>query len=460
MESDDSGDNVFHLGIADVQSARERVVTRFVNRTSYGLRWSPDGSRLTVCLTSLTGNVAESSELAVIDVADGTVWVPQFSPWTGPFSAPEWSPDGRSLIVGQGAEPFSHVSDQPGQIMQVDLDSGEARPLFWSPIRMPRNGWAFSAFTALDADRVVFDQNRARASLYEIDLEDPQGRRAPTRLTHSLGRDRQPAYSPDGRRIIFSSNRSGNIDLWTYDRQTGTVRQLTDDPSDDWDPAYSPDGREVLWSSTRSGPLEIWAANADGSAARQVSDDGVDAENPTMTPGDGWVVYSSTNDTKRGIWRIRPDGTDATRIYEGSSLLPEVSPDGRYALFVVFRNLNYQIRVVEIETAELLPFRISIDTIERHQSLVYGRARWTPDGKGIVYIGQNEAGFSGVHVQDFAREGDTTDSRRELFGFERGLIVESLGLSPDGRHLAVSVVEQQRILKLVQDVGLRGWERP
>ena len=137
------------------------------------------------------------------------------------------------------------------------------------------------------------------------------------RVYRGNARDRQPAYSPDGRHIIFSSNRSGNLDLWTLSTETGTVRQLTDDETQDWDPAFSTNVEHILWSSNRGGHLEIWVANMDGSGARQLTRDGRDAQNPTHTP-DVWVLYWSSNPENLGVWKIRMDGTEATHLAEGN----------------------------------------------------------------------------------------------------------------------------------------------
>src|SRR5262249_20377953 len=134
---------------------------------------------------------------------------------------------------------------------------------------------------------------------------------------------------------LFSSNRSGNLDLWTTNTRTGDVRQITDDRADDWDPAFTADGRGILWSSNRSGHLEIWIASADGNGARQISHDGVDAENPTQTADGAYVVYASGNPDKAGIWRVRSDGTQETQLAKGDFFIPQVSPDGRYVAYGV-----------------------------------------------------------------------------------------------------------------------------
>jgi TolB protein len=294
--------------------------------------------------------------------------------------------------------------------------------------------------------------------LYEVALSGVV-RTAPGEvLTRGLGRDRQPAISPDGDRVIFSSNRSGNIDLWTVNRQSRELRQLTDDLAVDYDPGFTPDGEHVLWTSNRGGNMEIWTADDDGSRARQVTSDGVDAENATMTPDGEWIVYSSFNDEKLGIWKIRPDGSDAALLAAGSYLLPEVSPDGRYVMFRRIRGVGYVIQVVEIEAGEMVPFEIELSAKKMHENVVIGRARWTADGSGIVYIGQNEEGLTGIYVQAFTPGRDTSDSRKQLAGFSKDFVTESLGVSPDGKSLVISAMSEQRSLKLAEFVRLDRWE--
>ena len=85
------------------------------------------------------------------------------------------------------------------------------------------------------------------------------------------------------------------------------------------------------------------------------------------------------------------------------------------------------------------------------------RARWGADGGTILFVSQNEAGHIGVHVQDFVPGADTFGTRRELVGFTNDSAIESLGLSPDGRFLAVSAAFQRLSLKQASSVGLQAW---
>jgi len=450
------GQNLVDIGIADIQTGVERILAQAENRSVYGVRWSPDGRLLAVCEGSLTGNTADAS-INMIDVATGELNVMTLTEWTGPYTALQWAPSSESFLVGQAVDFLANTTGTPAQVMEYDLVTGARNPLFWAPIRLPRGGWGFSTLAVLAGDKLVVDDDIVRLELHEVSWRKDQGEATPRTLTRGLGIDRQPAYSPTGSQVIFSSNRSGNVDLWIVDRETLAVRQVTDDPADDWDPAFTSNG-DIVWSSDRAGHMEIWMANADGTRARQVTNDGIGAENPTMTSDGRWIVYASSHDQKIGVWKIRPDGSEATRLAEGALLLPEVSPDGRYALFLEVRSLNFVIRVIEIETGDVVPFEIVLPVTGRNQNVVPGRARWSPDGSSIVYVGQNEQGLTGVYAQDFEPGEDTSASRRPLAGFSTAFATESLGVSPDGKHVTISAQYNRRSLIIADGVSLKYWK--
>jgi Tol biopolymer transport system component len=235
------------------------------------------------------------------------------------------------------------------------------------------------------------------------------------------------------------------------------VRRITDDGAEDWDPAFTPDGKKIVWSSGRSGNLEIWIANADGSEAKQISHDGSDAENPTATP-DGWIVYCSFNLAHPGIWKVRPDGTQATQVVKGRTSLPEVSPDGQYVSYLFDgRTPRASVRVARVSDGQ--DMNVSIPTpVLRRTSAILGRTRWMPDGQSIAFLAQNEAGVNGVFVQQFAPGRDTSSTRRELGGFDRERATESFGISPDGTILTVAGWEQ--LFSLFSIEGVPGVVKP
>jgi Tol biopolymer transport system component len=297
--------------------------------------------------------------------------------------------------------------------------------------------------------RLVMSVQAQRANL----LDMPLGAAARGHwLTRGNSIDRQPAVSPDGRWVIFSSNRTGNLDLWKLSRADGALRRVTEDAADDWDPGFTPDGQGIVWSSGRSGHFEIWTSAADGTGARQLTQDGFDAENPSVTPDGRWVVYSSSNPAKPGLWKIRPDGTGAVHLVPGLWSTPEVSPDGRWVAFRT-QALPRVLHVASLEDGTMQPFphRLPGD-------LSPGRPRWIPRSLALAFTGFGDDGALGVFVQDLVPGRDTRSSRRALSPFDLDLPIESFGIAPDGTRAVYSCPERTSTLMLAE--GLPGIAPP
>lgn len=90
-------------------------------------------------------------------------------------------------------------------------------------------------------------------------------------VTEPGSKDWQGVWSPGGRAIAFTSDRSGNDDIYTMDLTTGEITQITEDAAKDSDPSWSPDGSQIAFTSARDGAIAVWVMNADGSDARMVA---------------------------------------------------------------------------------------------------------------------------------------------------------------------------------------------
>jgi Tol biopolymer transport system component len=248
--------------------------------------------------------------------------------------------------------------------------------------------------------------------------------------------------------------RSGNLDLWLTSPDTGETRRLTDDGAQDWDPAFTPDGKHLLWSSNRSGIFEIWIAEADGRNARQLTHDGKDAENPTATR-DGWVIYSAGAEPTRGVWKIRIDGSQPTRIMAGINSHPDVSPDGQYVLHHTAVIGRGEIHITRVADGQQAIPPIPMPSGARMTAIVsLGRGRWRPDGGAIVFVGVDANGRSALFEQTFRPGQDTSATRRLLSKPDESLSVESFGISPDGKRVTISYVEDQYAIMRLE--GLAG----
>jgi Tol biopolymer transport system component len=445
------------IGIADASGGREEVVFE-AERSISSINWSSDGRRIVAVENSLTGNNPDV-RLVMLDAVTHEARHVDPGGIGFPMSGLTWNADG-DLILAISGSLLGDQGDPTSRFVRYDLETGEISTLFWAQHLFPIQGLRVDATEAdiVAPGTIVFHRTFGRQGLREFSLGDPGAPRDGHVLTRTEGRDRQPVYSRDGRHVMFTSTRTGNLDLWRIDLDTKQVRQLTDDAAQDWDPGYSPDGTQIVWSSDRGGHLEIWTANADGSGARQLSRDGVDAENPTFTADGEWVVYWSANPDKLGVWKIRSDGSDATLLAAGAYVQPEVSPDGRYAAFIYqeLDKLRTFIYVVEVETGEVVPFQIGVPTPAGSGNIIFGRMRWLPDGSALAYVGADDNNHTGIYAQDFVPGEDTSLTKRKLAGFSPDFVSESFGISPDGSRLTLATLELTSQLMIVDGVaGIR-----
>jgi Tol biopolymer transport system component len=150
-----------------------------------------------------------------------------------------------------------------------------------------------------------------------------------------------------------------------------------------------------------------------------------------------------------GIWRMRPDGSEAGLVVPGNTRLPEVSPDGRYVLYLTEIRLDrLSLRVATLDGSRVLPFVISMPSEG-------GRSRWLPDGAAIAFVAPASAGRLAVHVQPFSPNGDTTSARRLLPGQDLDRSVNSFALSSDGTRLCVALGDEQSHLMVAEGIDVR-----
>lgn len=419
------------LFIANVDGTGVELVTPIEKIQVRFPRWSSDGKRI-VATRNWAGNTVNLDAVLIVDMnTKEKRWIR--STWP---TAAIWI--SRNQILYGVPRSVSGSSRGAGTIVLQDIDTEKIRKLFWFPS-------CGDVLDRLDQHTLLLQSSLRRQNLRQISLADSQA--TGRWFTRGNSIDRQPAYSPDGKSILYSSIGSGNLDLMEITIETGAVKRITEDAADDWDPAYAPDGRHILWSSNRNGHFEIWMANSDGSASRRITNDGLDAENPTMTPDQQWIVYNSYNPKQMGVWKIHPDGSGATQLVAGLTQQPEVSPDGKHVAYAWYQQSvvgsTAYIHLVDIETGTAIPFEVKAE---------HGRCRWMPDGKSLAYIDLNGKGDLGIFVQDFIPGKDTSATRRAIAGFDPDKQTETFAISPDGKFITLTELELLSSLVRVENV--------
>ena len=427
--------------ISDTSGGNVRELAASENVELWFPRWSPDGDWIAV--TRRPRSSVGGSVLLLRTGSDEQRVVERREPH-GVLSSVAWTRDGSAFLVAE-LEGINAVAirsrGSAARVMRYERATKSLYTVLWNPHA------SADTIDLLADGRIVFTEDFTRINLQEV---GPTGSRW---LTRGSAVDRQPTYAPDGKHVVFCSDRGGSPDLWELDVASGSVRRLTDDPGVDWDPAVTSDGK-LLWSSSRGGHFEVWLANGDGSAARQLTSDGVDAENPTSPAIGERVFYDSSNPEKEGLWRIERDGSGATRVYEGETAHPEASADGKYVVFHAPEADSAMVQVVRVEDGAL--FTVARGLRPRDA----GRSRWLGASHTIVFEADDEQGRSGLFAQDFVENADTSASRRRLAGFDSATAVETFAVSPDGQRIVLSLLEPSTSLMLATPDRGTSPERP
>ncbi len=171
------------------------------------------------------------------------------------------------------------------------------------------------------------------------------------RLTTAKGYDAEGSYSPDGRQIVFCSNRSGekNYELYVMDKDGGNVRQLTHAPGCyNGGPFFSPDGKRVVFRADRKKEhqLQLYVIDADGRNERALTDDLNWVQwGPYWYKDSRHIVYAGADHGKPGrpnydLYWMDVDGGKKVRLTyaAGADVLPVFSPDGKKVMWTSTRD--------------------------------------------------------------------------------------------------------------------------
>jgi Tol biopolymer transport system component len=198
---------------------------------------------------------------------------------------------------------------------------------------------------------------------YDIFVADLEGNIV-KQLTKEPGYDAEATVSPKGDKIVFTSDRSGDLELYTMDIDGSNVQQITDQLGYDGGAFFSPDGTKLIFRSSRPKTekeikeykdllaeglvepteMELYICNADGSDLKQLTDLGNANWSPFFHPSGEKILFSSNFEAERGfpfnLYMIDIDGKNLKRITHGETFdaFPVFSNNGKYLAFSSNRN--------------------------------------------------------------------------------------------------------------------------
>lgn len=172
-------------------------------------------------------------------------------------------------------------------------------------------------------------------------------------LTDGMGDERQPAWSPDGNRIIFQSYRDGNFHAWSIRKDGTDLKQMTFGMYDHRELKFSPDGKKIIFSTDRSGNYDVWEMTLATGDYHQITKDPGNDFHPAYSTDGKKIAFISTRD-KGGVFVIDESGQEQLVVpTKGLLNAPAWSPNGSSLSFTSFYKAKSQLMVVNVASGEI-----------------------------------------------------------------------------------------------------------
>lgn len=373
---------------------------------------SPDGGSLVFLRRTSWG----AGELHVLTLGDGLTAVGEprrLTPAALRADYPAWVPGGHEIVFSA-----------KGSLWRLVV-LGENRPT-----RLPYVGEdgvmpAISGSQAGKPARLVYTRSYTDWNFWRIETSAPGAPSStlPVKTISSTRPEYHAQFSPDGRRVAFTSFRSGEAEIWVSDPDGSNAVPLTSMGAVDTNcPHWSPDGQTVAFSSTGDGEWDIYVVSAAGGQPRRLTSHPAIDLCPTFSRDGRWIYFNSTRSGDYRTWKIPAAGGDAVQVTPNQGTQAFETADGGTIYYLTASVVS---PVWRLPTTGGEPVKVLDGVLWFNFCLLE---------KGAYYIDQL-AGETRLQYLDFATGTSSTVARN------LGEVGAGLTSSPDGRTILFTKVD-------------------
>jgi Tol biopolymer transport system component len=294
---------------------------------------------------------------------------------------------------------------------------------------------AYFPTISLKGNRLAYASGLWNENIWRASIGPDHRLGKPERFITSSMQEEGPQYSPDGKRIVFQSTRSGNFEIWRADADGSNLVQLTffGGPLTGT-PRWSPDGRQISCDTRPGEHPNIDILSADGSPPRRLEDDIADDGVASWSDDGRWLYFASNRSGKWQVWKRTVEGGDPVQITKDGGFAAFESPDGKSIYYAKFNEDGI--------------FQVAVDGGAENKIVS------EPPGGGWGYFGVGRDGLyflgntgtpgkrrAGFKFFDFVTRKITVMGDMEKSPYEGA---PGLSVSPDGKYLLYVQLDESR----------------
>jgi Tol biopolymer transport system component/tRNA A-37 threonylcarbamoyl transferase component Bud32 len=365
---------------------------------THSVSWSPDGSKIAYVSGNplflfgrpFIGNIAPSS-IWMVSTQKGIPSLLTNNKYLN--VSPVWTPDGKNLLF---------VSNQGGSRDIYQLPLGLSFEPSGPPVRLTTGLNAHTISLSGDGKKLAYSVFTYTANIWSIRI--PEGEAISISEAEPVTEGNQAiegiSVSPDGKWLVFDSNRSGNQDIYKMPVGGGELEKLTAHPSDDFIPSWSPSGKEIVFYSFREGNRDIHLMTEDGRSIQQLTDDPAEERYPDLSPDGNQIVFMSDKTGRQELFLISRESKDddwraPKQLTFDGGRYPRWSLDGSLIAYVFGRSL----RVISPEGGDP---QILVSSHDPATIPIPVFPEWSDDGRSIYYKalnGERDSSFWSVPAE-------------------------------------------------------------